>query len=118
VIQTAWAGNLPILLKLIRQNVPDHATVETRRRKMVYKSLIYCILGGAMALVVAAFGRARGAHLGDIYEFVFFAGIALYLLTYRPMTKYNAGWKRYEILFCLFMILNVIYRLMQMLKIE
>jgi len=106
------------IAELIRQNVSDNVTVETRRRKMDYKSLIYCILGGAMALVAVAFGRTRGAHFGDIYEFVFFAGIALYLLTYRPMTKYNAGWKRYEILFCLFMILNVIYRLMQMFKIE
>ena len=85
---------------------------------MNYKSLIYCILGVVVTLVAVALGRARGAHFGDIYEFVFFAGIALYLLIYRPMAKYNAGWKRYEILFCLFMILNVIYRLMQMLKIE
>lgn len=106
------------IAELIRQNIPDHVTVETRRRKTDYKSLIYCILGGAVALMAIAFGCLRGAHFGDIYEFAFFAGFALYLLAYRPMTKYNAGWKRYEILFCLFMILNVIYRLMQMLKIE
>jgi len=106
------------IAELIRQNVSDNVTVETRRRKTDYKSLIYCILGGAMALVAIAFGRARGAHLGDIYEFVLFAGIALYLLIYRPMTKYNTGWKRYEILLCIFMILSVIYRLMQMFKIE
>jgi hypothetical protein len=85
---------------------------------MKYKSLIYSILGVIVTLVAIAFGRTRGAHFGDIYEFVFFAGITLYLLTFRPMTKYNTGWKRYEILFCLFMILNVIYSLMQMLKIE
>ena len=106
------------IAELIRQNVSDHVTVETKRRKTNYESPIYFFLGGAMALVAVAFGRTRGAHFNDIYEFVLFAGIALYLLTYRPMTKYNAGWKRYEILFCLFMILNVIYRLMQMLKIE
>jgi hypothetical protein len=106
------------IAELIRQKVSDNVTVETRRRRMDYKRFIYCILGVAVALVVAAFGRTRGAHFGDIYEFVFFAGIALYLLICRPMTKYNAGWKRYEILLCIFMILNVIYRLMQMLKIE
>jgi hypothetical protein len=51
------------IAELIRQKVPDHATVQTRRRKIDYKSLIYCILGVAVALVVAALGRARGAHL-------------------------------------------------------
>lgn len=106
------------IAELIRQNVSDNITVETRRRKTNYKNLIYCILGVAVALVVAALCQARGAPFDDIYEFVFFAGIVLYLLIYRPMTKYNAGWKRYEILLCLFMVLNVIYRLMQMFKIE
>ena len=106
------------IAEMIRQNVSDHVTIETKRRKTDYESPIYFILGGAIASVAVVFGRTRGAHFNDIYEFVFFAGIALYLLTYRPMTKYNAGWKRYEILLCLFMILNVIYRLMKMLKIE
>jgi len=106
------------IAELIRQKVPDHTTAQTTRRKIDYKSLIYFILGVAVVLVAAAFGRARGAHSGDIYEFVFSAGIAFYLLIYRPMTKYNAGWKRYEILLCIFMTLNVIYRLMQMFKIE
>ena len=106
------------IVELIRQNISDNVTIESRRRKTDYASPIYCILGGAVALVVIGFGRARGAHFDDIFEFAIFTGVGLYLLAYRPMTKYNAGWKRYEILLCIFMILSVIYRLMQMFKIE
>jgi hypothetical protein len=102
------------IAELIRQNVSDHVAVETRRGKMDHESPVWGILGGAVALVAIAFGRVRGAHFDDIFEFALCGAVALYLLVYRPMTKSNAGWKRFEILCGLCMMLIAIRMLIRM----
>ncbi len=102
------------IAELIRQNVSEHVTVETKRSKTDPGSLAYCILGGVVILTAIAFGLARGANLHDTFKFAFSGGIALYFLAYRPMTKFNAEWKRYEILCGFAMMLIAIRMLIRM----
>lgn len=102
------------IAELIRQNVSDRVAVETRRGKIDPKSLTYCILGGVVILTAATFGVTRGANLYDILKFAFSGGLALHFLAYRPMTKFNAEWKRYEILCGFAMMLIAIRMLIRM----
>lgn len=98
----------------IAENTSAEVALETRRGKLDHESPIWGILGGAAALVAITVGRVRGAHIDDLFEFVFSGAVAFYLLVYRPMTKHNPGWKRYETLCGVCMTLVAINKLIEM----
>lgn len=101
------------LVEVIRQNAPDYVAAETKRSKTDPESPVWAVMGGATALAAIAFGRVRGAHFDDIFEFAITGGIGFYLLVYRPMTKQNPGWKRFEILCGVCMILIAVTKVIK-----
>lgn len=96
---------------LIRENISDDAAVETKQNKIDYESPTFFISVGLITMTIMSLIQLGGQYAQDVFCVLFSTAAALFLLIYRPMSKFNPRMKLFETIIGWLLILSAIYML-------
>jgi hypothetical protein len=103
------------IVDLIREKVSRDVNITTKQNKIDPDNPVLFVLVGATTLVLIALVRQGGQHVEDVFDTLIFLVIGSSMLIFKPLSKTNLRFKRYEKFLSWGLILIAILMLIEML---
>lgn len=94
---------------LIKEKISDNVLVQTKRYRLDCDNPIFLLITCIATMVILCIIASKGAKAMDIFAILLCLCGGSWLLTYRPLTKFNLNSKWFEIICAVLLIIMGIY---------